>query len=220
MHFQRQNQARESLLGSSTWSKHKGHWASCQESEDPFFRTKTIALLSWLHGENHQHRIPASSWKWMARVMCSPGTRNWGQTRPGPGSIPAAAQLGMPGLLLPPSAHRKLNRLCWVQTELFFPCPFIQRFSLAYTWNHTLFNMFKTSGATNAIRGNEDHSALRKSLLSYTNIWVNYLLEKSNQLISRLSLEDHRKTWLLNEDTHNPSYAIKLTSQEEQIFKQ
>lgn len=29
--------------------------------------------------------------KWMARVMCWPGTRNWGRTSPG--SFPAAAQL-------------------------------------------------------------------------------------------------------------------------------
>lgn len=43
-------------------------------------------------------------------------------------------------------------RTGWVQLELFFPSPFIQRFSLAYTWNYTLFNIclhFKTSGKTN-----------------------------------------------------------------------
>lgn len=138
-----------------------------------------FAVLA-LHGENHQHVISASSWKCVARVMCSsPGTQNWGQTSPG--SIPAAAQLSMLGLLLPAptaAAHRKLNSLCWVQIELFFPSPFIQRFSLAYTWNHTLFNMslhFKKQRSNNSYQGNADHSALWKSLLYYTNIWVSYL---------------------------------------------
>lgn len=41
-----------------------------------FQNKKPTALLSWLHGKTQQHTICASSWRWMARVMRSPGTRN------------------------------------------------------------------------------------------------------------------------------------------------
>lgn len=160
-------------------TKHKGHWASCQESENPFFRIKTVALLSWLHGKNHQYTISASSWRWMALVMCSPGTRNWGQTSPG--SVPAAAQLGLLGLLLPgpnSSSTQEAEQAVLGTIRTLLPISLYTRFSLAYTWNYTLFNIclhFKTSGATNPTRGNEDHCALWKILLYYINIWVNYL---------------------------------------------